>query len=488
MNSLMNALKPAYLLLGFIILGIVLHWGIWNQELFGIHEWRQTQTMQVVENFATEDHNILNPRVNSRGDGTGIFRMEFPLMQWIFSWFFLWSGGKIIAIRIATFLISLLSVIGVFNLLKTYNLPNNISALGAWCFGWSPVLFYYSVNPMPDNLALALGIWSLIFLRRYSQHESGLNLIAFGFFLCLATLVKLPFILFGAALIPSLVGNFRVRPSETIRKAVIIYFLMAPALIWYGWVIPSWGQSKLLTGVASEAAFDYGSALITVWGIQTSLLPELFVNYGALLFFLIGVRYVFLNFGKVVKKYTPEFSILIGLVGFILYEINLIGVQHDYYLFPFLPLIFMVVAKGIQIALASQYQWLHKLTFVALLALPLLAFARTHQRWDAKATSKILEEYREELRSDIPNEGLVVVGNDLSTYIFLYHINRKGWSFTRNEMSAELLQDYINRGAKYLYSNSNEINTKPELQPFLETAIYSKPGMTVYPLRTEISP
>jgi len=56
------------ILIVLIALGALLHWNVWNNDISGIHAWRQTQTMTVVENFAFENMNILNPRINSRGN------------------------------------------------------------------------------------------------------------------------------------------------------------------------------------------------------------------------------------------------------------------------------------------------------------------------------------------------------------------------------------------------------------------------------------
>ena len=54
------------------LLSLFMHFHVFKLDLIGYHVWRQTQTQSNVENFYNEDFNILNPRINSRGDGNGI--------------------------------------------------------------------------------------------------------------------------------------------------------------------------------------------------------------------------------------------------------------------------------------------------------------------------------------------------------------------------------------------------------------------------------
>ena len=64
------------------LISLIMHFNHFTKDLIGVHVWRQTQTQSTINNFYQEDFNILNPKRNDRGDGEGIFRMEFPLMQW----------------------------------------------------------------------------------------------------------------------------------------------------------------------------------------------------------------------------------------------------------------------------------------------------------------------------------------------------------------------------------------------------------------------
>ncbi|MCF8464681.1 MAG: glycosyltransferase family 39 protein [Flavobacteriales bacterium] len=475
-------IKPKFVLVAIVLLGIALHWNIWERDIMGIHAWRQTQTMTVVENFATEDMNILDPRINSRGDGDGIFRMEFPLMQWLFAWFYKWFGSELVIARILTFLISLFSICGFYWLLRQYRQSKLISAIGAWCYAWSPVLFYYSVNPLPDNLALCFTIWSVAFLKRYQADSAIPSLVLFALFLSLATAVKLPFILFGAGYIPIFIEQFKSgKIKSSIGQSLILGFILLPASAWYLWVIPQWTNTALIGGASAEHSFDYQSALNTIWGTAHSLVPELFLNYGSVLFLLFGIG-VFFWKKKKVRSFKVELSMLFFISLYYLYEVNMIGLVHDYYLFPFLPLLFLVATAGVKRVLNHPANWLQYVGISALVMLPLTAYLRAEGRWTPMGNETGLLTHKEELRNLIPDDALVVVGNDPSTHIFLYHIHKKGWTFEQDWLTSEQLKNHIDKGAKFLYSNTDFVEQNDGIGQLLGEPIFDKDGIRVYPL------
>jgi hypothetical protein len=475
--------NPSWVFGGIILLGITLHWDIWNRDIMGIHAWRQTQTMTVVENFAAEDMNILNPRFNCRGNGDGIERMEFPLMQWSFSWFYKWFGHHLAIIRILTFIIGILGVFGFYKLIRAHGQTHLTAAIGAWCYSWSPVLFYYSVNPLPDNLALCLGIWSLVFLKKHEQFGTNSSLFGFAVFLSLATAVKLPFVLFGAGYLPIFWRHVRnVKVGKIGVNSLLLLMMMSPALAWYFWVIPHWGNAGIVTGITTDAGFDINSAISTIWGTLHSLLPELLLNYGSVLFFVIGVVVIIRSKTKLML-YGSELFILFFLLLFYLYEVNMIGLAHDYYLFPFLPLLFLTVTVGAKRIVEDQKSWVRVIGMIALVILPFTAYLRAIERWEPMGGEAAIHEHKEELRNLIPDSALVVVGNDASRHIMLYHIHKKGWTFEQDWLRASDLEDYIDNGAAYLYSNTDHVERSPNLKRFLDEPIFDKSGIRVYPLK-----
>jgi len=476
-----NAVRFKWVLTLVVLMGVGMHWNIWQLDIMGIHAWRQTQTMTVVENFATEDMHILDPRINSRGSGDGIFRMEFPLMQWAFAWVYKLFGHHLVLIRVLSFGISLFSFIGFYRLLRQYRVPEAVSALGMWTFAWSPVLYYYAVNPMPDNLALCLGIWSLVHLKRHQVNGSMLHLGGFAVLLSVATAVKLPFVLFGAAYIPIFFAQNR---AAMMRGAALVTVCMAPALLWYAWVIPQWGTNTLTGGIGAEVQVNYITTLKHLWGVFHSLLPELLLNFAAIPFFLIGIV-ITLRSKRSIRQWAQEFSLLVAVVGYYLYEVNMIGIAHDYYLFPFLPSIFLVVARGIKWMLGHANRYVHYAAMVLLLSLPAISMARVQGRWRTMGMELPLLQHKVELQTLVPDTALVVAGNDVSTHIFLYHIKKKGWTFANDALTAAQLHAYRLHGARFLYCNTSFVENDPALAAQLLPPLFRKDGLAVYPLRQQ---
>lgn len=344
-------------------------------------------------------------------------------------------------------------------------------------------MFYYSVNPLPDNLALSFAIWSLGFLKRHQRSKSSRSLAAFAILLALSSAVKLPFILFGAGYIPVFIQNLK-KPDwqKLLIQPLIVLANLIPAAAWYLWVIPQWKNTALIGGISAESSFNYQEAIKNIWGVFHSQLPELFINYGSVLFFLVGIG-VFFQTTQRLRKYASELMILVAVVCFYLYEVNMIGMEHDYYLFPFVPMIFLIVAAGAKAILSSNKKWLQYAGVLALVILPLTAYLRVFHRWSPMGNETPVVSNKDELRYLTPDDELVIVGNDPSTHIYLYHLGKKGWTFENNWLTAEQLDSQINLGAKYLYSNTEFVTKEPFIHQFLEEPIFDKDGIAVYPLK-----
>ena len=83
----------------------------------------------------------------------------------------------------------------------------------------------------------------------------------------------------------------------------------------------------------------------------------------------------------------------------------------------------------------------------------------------------------------VPNDALVVVGNDRSHFIYLYHIGKKGWTFEQDQLAPHQLEYYMNHGAEYLYSNTDIVKNNAAISALLEEPIFEESGITVYPLK-----
>ncbi len=463
-----------------------MHYKHFPKDLMGIHVWRQTQTQSTINNFYEEDMNILNPSRNDRGNGDGIFRMEFPLMQWLVAGIYKILGNHIIISRIFMFIIGILSVLGMYKLLEALFRNSTIAVIGAWAFNFSPSFYYFTINPLPDNFALCCSIWGIALFLGWIRVNKPYLLIISGLLLSIGALCKLPFVLYF--IVPWMyflleIKNNKLSKLLVIRIISISIFLILP-LAWYISVIPQWHGNGIVSGITDNKV----PFLVILDYLQHNLvstLPELLLNYGSVLFFMAG--FYFLYKKKSFKK--PLFPVLVawsmGVLAYFLFEINMIAKVHDYYLFPFYPMLFMLVAYGAYHLFYSGNSFLKYLTILLLLILPLTAHLRMQNRWnpDSPGFNSDLLTYKDELRSAVPDDALCIAGNDDSHFIFFYYINKKGWGIDHDKLDSQNLKSMIQQGAAYLYSDSRTIDTNPEIVKFLDNLVMEKGSVRVYSLK-----
>lgn len=462
-----------------------MHWQHFSKDLMSIHVWRQAQTQSNIDNFYEEDMNIFNPRRSDRGNTDGIFRMEFPLMQWLVAATYKIFGKYLIISRLWMFAIGLLTILGIYKLL--YALFDNalIGIIGAWAFNFSPTFFYYTINPLPDNMALCAAIWGLYIFFYWYRHRRDSLLVWSGVFLAIGTLCKLPFIIYYIVPIVYFLQQLFQKgwQKELLPQGLKVFGFSVFPVGWYITVIPQWGDNMVISGMlenedSSSKIFDYLQHNLI------STLPELLLNYGSVPFFLAGFYY--LQKRKAYKN--PLFLMLLGLSSvvlfYFLFEVNAIAKIHDYYLFPFYPLLFILVGYGAY-HFMNAGKLVRNFSFLLLMILPFTCYLRMQSRWtpDAPGFNKNLLIHKEVLQNAVPNDALVVAGNDLSHYIFFYYIDKKGWGFDQDRLSAAELKEMIENGAQYLYSDTKMVHDNPEVKPFLEKLLIQKGDIFVYKLK-----
>ena len=470
-----------------IILSTAMHWRVFSLDLQSNHVWRQTQTQTQINNFYAEDFCILNPRINSRGVTDGIYRMEFPLHQWSTAALYRIFGPGVRLSRIFNFLISILTALGIYYLSKSIfqNKKQQIGLIAFHCLLFAPSFYYYSLCPMPDNLALCFGTWGLYASVAWMKKGTPLPLFLASILLALAALVKLPFILYYCFPGIYIISKVKKKPNPSIKAALIFLLFIMPVFVWYIAVIPAWQGNGIVHGILSEHT-NWRDNLYWLFGNISSTLPELILGYASVPLFLIG-SYAYFKDKQIITPHLrlPFLALLIVCCMYVVFEINMITTIHDYYLFPLYPLAILTVAAGAAYLLQRGSTTSLALLMICLIALPITTHLRMKIRWrpDRLGFPPALLHQQKELQAIGQKDDLWVVGNDISRHIFLYYINRKGWTYHENQLSAADLNSMIANGATYLLSDSRATDTKPELQPMLDSLILEAGTLRVFVLR-----
>lgn len=474
------------LLLVMSLLSLFMHRKIFNKELMSIHVWRQAQTQSTIISFYEEDFNILNPKRNNRGNGDGIFRMEFPIMQWLIAGCYKLLGNHLIITRIFIFIIGLLTVLGLYSLItNAFNNPS-MGVIGAWCLMFSPAFYYYMVNPLPDIFALFTCIWGIRFFFVWLKSQHSKHLIFSSIFLCLATLSKLPFAVsyaFPAIYFLNQLFIHKKAGPFIVQSSIYLLPFTLP-MAWYIKVIPTWHGNGIVQGM-TELKESPGILFDYVWHNLTSTLPELLLNYAAVALFIAGFYFIAKRKSFKHKLFIPILAWCLGLLVYYLFELNMIGKDHDYYFFPFYPILMMITAYGAFHWLNIKVQILKYVPVLAICLMPITAYLRMHHRWNENTPgfNRDLLVYKNELRQLVPDDALCIAGNDRSGFIFFYYIHKKGWNFTGDKLPKEELQRYIESGATYLYSDSRSIDEDESTRPFLKAKIAEFGSLRVFELQ-----
>jgi hypothetical protein len=297
----------------------------------------------------------------------------------------------------------------------------------------------------------------------------------------------LPFVLFFA--VPLVDASASVWTSRrwavwAARCAIAGFCLLMP-LWWYGTVVPEWHCKGIVNGILGATESPW-KLLDYLQHNLTSTLSELLLNFAALPFFVLGLYQLWRHKAYRKPAVTPFAASVVLLGGYFLFELNMIAKIHDYYLFPFLPFLFIVVAYGIGQWLQLKHGRLRLLAFLFLLLMPFTAWLRMKERWDPGFPhfNEDLLRYREELRQAAPKDALCVVGDDVSHFIYFYHLDKKGWGFHHGQLSPERLELVVSEGAKYLYSDNRAVDTSSLIRPFLDSLVLQRGSFRVYKLKS----
>ncbi len=474
-------MKKRTILLPFfawLFLYTLLHAPAFRVDIQSMHAYRQAMTQNNILNFAHEDFNIFNPRRDNRGATDGIFRMEFPVMQWLFGAVYRAAGSdRIIITRLLSLLTGVASVVGFFWLVYLLTKKKIIALAAAWFFSFSPTFYYFTVAPMPDNFALCCGIWATTVFLLSRQRKSTLLLFCAGLLYMLATAAKLPFVLYCALPGVYLLLTVRQNISGFVRDVALVFAPQILPLLWYAWVIPTWEGNPVVKGIfASESSLRVAADYFQHHLIST--LPENLLNFGALLPFLVGIFIFFRQKYYRKRAVIPFLAWFAVLALYFLYELNVVGKSHDYYFLPFLPLIFLLVALGAK-TLLNGNKTAKILLYICIAVVPLTAYLRMNSRWDMSQRST-LQIYKKEIQAVLPPDAPVVVGNDISAAIMHYYTGRKGWSFWEDKLTSEALEVYKNEGAEYLISTSRAAENKVKNQ--LGKEIFAKEEVRIFAL------
>ena len=476
-----------FLLIFFAGISLFLHKDKLSLDIQGAHVWRQCQTMWNINNFIRHDNNILNPRVSHfNGGKDNLYRYEFPIMQWSIAQVHRIFGENIVLTRLLLFFIGLMGAIGLYYLCALYFDDKWVASITAILFQFSPVFFYYTINPIPDLFALSASIWFLYFMLKEQETKKIRDLSLASFFLLLATLAKLPFLMFAVVNIYFFFKellrekHFKQRQVLQILTPLII---LAPALCWYAWVMPNWTDNPILTGI-----FKNKIAWAEYWRILSyhfvKMFPKILLYPPVWILIILGFYSFFKS--RLLKGWINSLIFISFL--YLILQLNAIGTSHDYYMFPFMPWLYLVIAFGVKFILDFRQKAIPWVMAALLIWAPIHTFKETKNTWGMKRTGFNIDlfEHKKALREAAPSDAKCVILNDISKFIFSYQIDKMGYVFHYDHLPAAWLDDMIrDYGVTYMYSDSRKVDENPEIRKYFEEQVLDAGSVHVYKLKSK---
>jgi hypothetical protein len=224
-----------------------------------------------------------------------------------------------------------------------------------------------------------------------------------------------------------------------------------------------------------------------VFGNVLSDIPELLLNYSSFLVLIVGTAiFILHHFKSNWMKIGLVWAIILSAYHFI--ELGQMK-DHGYYMMPYLLPAMLLIGKG--------YEWLLKkkwnvLVIILLLAQPILAYTRMSHRWqqpDAYIPKALYEIDSRAIIQNLPKDDLAIVGPDNSGSIHFYYTKAKGFGFSNTEELFEthegkfILQDYFDRGAKYLYTPDINLLNDDRFTAHVDSIYYKSADYVVVRLK-----
>lgn len=428
----------------------------------GTHAWRQADTLAVARNYLTEDADFLRPRIDRRGELTGIGGCEFPLLNYGVFLAYRALGLHDWVGRAVVLSASVLASLFLYGHVSQ-RADQATALIAVLLMNGAPVFFYYSRCVMPDTVAVTAMLGSLWAFGRWLASHRSPWLAGSAAAAALGLLVKpsAGILLFGFAF--CLLRRDGLGAFRQLRLWLWTAAILAPPLWWYGMHAP-WLNARYGLGDYFHLSPDTASGLHDLvstdlaWIIVKKELLGSYVARPALVFAAFLAWTAWHRRGREPRPPRSDLSrqlndVLWGwFAGFgvlVLCDARMFRF-HEYYGLGIVPAIAIVCALGARVAIGGTGETASKLRRLAVSGLVVASVAAGAVRGyrsfgpgpDPAAVAAV--------QAVVPADALVVVVDDQHS-VELYCLHRKGWSLFSDQPVTDV-PDWIAKGASYVVS------------------------------------
>jgi hypothetical protein len=441
-----------------IILGFIVRLYKINTPLADWHSFRQADTASVTKIFITDGINLLHPKYQdiSRVQ-SGIFNpqgyrfVEFPIYNLFhailaetFPQFSLEVWG-----RLLTIFLFLISTYTVF-LIGRKLMNKWAGLLSAFLFAFLPFNIFFTRVILPEPMVVTMGLLSIWFYMVFTKKENNFYFYLSAAFMSLGFLIKPYVFLYGFPILFITIRKYGIK--EMFRQTRLYIFALislVPFILWRIWMsqypagIPFWKWTLNGDGIRFRPAFwrwifgeRIGRLILGIWG----LLP---FGIGLLTLKKKDIEIIAFGLGAIV--YMSLFATA--------------NVRHDYYQILIIPLVALILGKGI-IEIWNNSNWdLYIRRSLLIFSLILMFGISAYQVKDYYLIihPEIIEA-GQAVDSLTPKDAIVIAPYNGDT-AFLYQTKRQGWPVVELP-----IEELIAEGAQYYVS----VNFDPQTQEFMQ--------------------
>lgn len=435
--------KAALLLILLFALGIRVY--SINSPPVGVHQWRQTQTAMIAENYYENGYRFFYPQINWAGGTEGYAETDFPVYSFVVAVGYHFFGDHDWVGRVFSVFFSLATIVFLYLLVRKH-IDERTALWSSFFFAVMPLVAFYGRAIMPETMMLMSTAGGIYFFSEWLTKKKFAFLALSFVFIANACLLKPTSFYVG---LPLLYLALESEGAGALRRLAIWAYAVLVVAVVFAWyyhahnILLETGQT---IGLYDKFA-NWGLLLkAKFWNriIMQSLMERHFAWTGFPVF-IIGL---FLKREKKGERLFDFWLLAVAVYMLIAGQGNFV---HDYY-----QLVFMlpgVVFAGKVFARHFDVNRVGKDKKSALLALALIgvvvfSFIRLH-KWrentDESATYNISRVVREKTAA----RDLIVTVTDGDPAV-LYFSHRKGWVLPTSLVEEERLDGLVKEGAVYL--------------------------------------
>ncbi len=406
--------------------------------IFDSHSWRQADGYAITRNFLEEDANIFFPRIDHRGDLTGITGGEFPIMNYLTYLIYLLTGVQWFPGRLLNLIVSSAGIYAFYKLIKEFF--NKDHAFSASLILLVSIWFSFSRKFMPDTFSASLVISGIYFGLKFGKTKKVWQLSIGTVFLSIGLLSKISSFVILAFAVPFILDQTISKPVR-LKLILAFGFSLIPVIWWYFIWVPSINAEYGLQTFFLGKSIDHSIPQLI------DRFPDVLKRFYQDAFYFSAFGLFILGMIQLIKNRSRK-SLILLISSFVLLFIYLLKsgfnfAEHNYYIIPFVPFMCFFAGKGLNLFRNSKIKTLI-IGFVLLECI----LNQSHEFRSKKEDRRYLS-LEEVVSKHIPFNQLIAVNGKLNPNL-LYFAHRKGWTFFSEELTEKTINEITAKGCRYI--------------------------------------